>query len=154
MSHPEDSPSAARLVTAYRAEWASLVELAVMCRTGGALNVDNLAAAAKKNPGAVAAKLNAIMGALAEGMKAEDIIERGERDILSGRAQKRGPAADGTVMMSFRVTPEVKQMVVANLDKVQGAMGYGTREEFWDWLNALLVNATDDEIRHAVGEAK
>lgn len=150
----ETNPSILRLVTAYRSEWASLVEIASYCKAGKlTIDIDTISAAAKKSPGAVMAKLTAIMTAL-ETMSQQQVIDAGEKEILSVKAKARSQNQDGLVAMNFRVTPDVKEMVLSGLGRISSAMGYGSREESWDWFNALLIELSDSEIRHLAGEGK
>lgn len=150
----EQNPSVLRLVAAYHSEWGALVEIAILWRSQVPLDIPAMAVAAKKNPDAIIAKLSAISAALDDGVTKEQIIDRGERDILSSKAKKRAAAVDGLVAMNFKVAPDLKDRVLTGLEKIKNAMGYGTMENAWTWFDALITDLSDEEIRHLAGEGK
>lgn len=151
----QPSPAQLRLVSAYHSEWASLVELAVVYRSGKPVDIVAIAKAAKKNPAAVTAKLSAISAAIEDGATPEQIIERGERETLQSKAKKRGASsADGLVGMNFRLPQDLKENIIASLEKIRLSMGYATMEHVWMWIDSLVTDMTIEEIRQLAGEGK
>jgi hypothetical protein len=148
----QPNPEETRLVESYKAEWASLVSLAVQWRSGKQIDIAAIAKAAKKNSESVAAKLAAISSAIEDGATREQIIDRGEQDTLKAKAAKRAAAADGRVAMNFRVPADLKECILTDFQKIRSAMGYTTMENCWDWLHSLLLDLSEEEIRHLAGQ--
>ena len=145
-----------RAVEANNATWKALVDMATEFRRNGTMiDVDALAAEMKKSTGSLTAKFNAILAALGDGAKPEQVIEEGEAPLLKRKAQKRAAAApDGTVPLTFRVDPKLKEDVLEAFDRVQSVIGCGTRENVLDIILSILMHAEDEDIRHLAGEGR
>jgi len=143
------------LIQAYQAEWGHLVGLVVRSRaTGKPVNIPRISMGAKKGPGAIVAKVRAIYTALEQGVPAEQIIQDGESQTLSVKAQKIAKESDGMVGMNFRVRPDVRDGAMQVFERLVRVCELKTREEVWDLLCSMFVGAdavTDNEIKHHAG---
>lgn len=151
----EQSPSVLRLVSAYRSEWASLVEIAAACRTGKlTVNIEELAGQAKKSTGAVIAKFAAITAALDSGLTAEQVIEKGEKEILSTKAKARTESAGGLVNLTFKVPLDLKECLQSDFQRISGVLGQSSNLNVLEWLHSVLLELTDADIANLGGVGK
>ena len=154
MSSLEDA--AASFVSNSRSQWAELVRVAR--RTAPRNRMDTaraMAEAAGVGKTTLARKLEAIHAAMYSGMADDQIIEMGQAKVMSKFVKaKKDERTEPLVYIKFGVSPGLREALVANLWRIGKALKVKTQEGALEFVNALLTDLDEDQIRHLAGDGK
>ena len=117
--------------------------------------VPGLAAAVKVGPESIKRKMDAILYAKSLGHSVEEISEMGQEKVVGDWNRSRKVANyNNQVSMSWRVPGSQRELVQRQEARVKGLLGIYTSEDWWDWILAMITNATDEEIVESKGAAR
>ena len=147
--------SANRFVLSAKGQWSELVRVARATPPRSRVQVARtLAEAAGVGKSTLARKLEALHMAMNSGLTDDELIQRGQRWVMAKFVtDKRNGRQDAQVVLKWLVAPEIRDDAIKNSVRVGRILGFTTSNEYWTWLNAQVELATDEEIRHAAGEA-
>jgi hypothetical protein len=145
---------AQRAAVEMRANWATLVELAMRtskCEAesiAGALSVHT-----KVGADSIRRKLEAIRYANGKGLTADQIVAQGQEATLGAMVKHRNTEkAKDLVWMRFQVSAAQRELVLEQKERVILLLGLADTQSFFDWLHSLLSEFTDEQIRFMAEE--
>lgn len=144
------------LIGQMKSEWCSLVNVTVaLAPEDVEAIVPGLSVAVKVGAESLKRKMDAILYAKKLGHSVEDIVEQGQERVVSEWNQSRRQANyQKTVTMKWLVPGSQRELVQQQEARVRKILSIYTSEAWWDWLLAMVTNATDEEIKESAGVAK
>jgi hypothetical protein len=111
-----------------------------------------LAAAAGLGKSTLLRKIEAVHLAKQSGMAYAQVVDMGQRACMAKFVtDKRNGRQDEQCVLKWMVAPEIRDAANQNAWRVSKVLGFTTSNQFWQFLNAQLELATDEELQHSAG---
>lgn len=145
--------SVARFLGSSKRRWDNLVDTVLTLRPKQLRpGSDRLAKLSNEDPRAMWQKFRAILAAAKENPVA-DIKRAGQAKTLSTyQKAKNGARTDKQVILSWKVSPELREAVHQEVLRIADDINLRTSEEFWTWMLAAMRQCTKLDLRHEAGE--
>jgi hypothetical protein len=148
--------AAAGFVNGSLSQWRDLVRMA---RNTLPQKVPQFASAIARGAGigsqGVERSFRAIHYASSQGLDDAGIVLIGReatiRRYVAGKAAAR---TDKQVPMTWKVAPNLRDEVKAEVERIKGVLKLGTSDQFWEWWLSQVAPCTEDELRHSAGDEK
>jgi hypothetical protein len=137
-----------RAIVEMRSEWSTLVALALALKDEQVKEfAAGLASAVKVGADSVERKIKAIRHQASLGYSAENIIERGQKEVLGEFiVDRKKENYQNQVIMKWQVMGSQRELFQEQEQRIRALLGLNTSIEFWDFMIATLRNVSDEEI--------